>query len=73
MFADYDPGTLTGFYVLLLGGIGVAICLALAGVMALFKERRVARGFLIAAGGVFGLAIVLVCLAIAFGKTFHLL
>jgi hypothetical protein len=73
MLADYDPGTLTGFYLLVLGGVGVAFCLALAGITALFKKRRVARGFLIAGGVVFGLAILFFCLALGFGKTFHLL
>ncbi len=73
ILADYDPGTLTGFYLLVLGGAGVAFCLALAGVTTLFKARGVARGFLIAGGVVFGLAILLFCLAIGFGKTFHLL
>jgi hypothetical protein len=71
MFADYDPGTLTGFYLLVLGGVGVAFCLALAGVTALFKERRVARGFLIAGGVVLGLVILLFCFAIGFGKRLH--
>jgi hypothetical protein len=73
MLADYYPCTLTGFYVLMLGGLGVAFCLAMAGVTALFRERRVARGFLIAGGVIFILAILLVCLAVSFGKAFHLL
>ena len=73
MLADYGPGGLTGIYLLMLGGLGVAFCLVLAGVMALAKKRRVARGFLIAGGVVFVLAILLVCLARGFGETFHLL
>jgi hypothetical protein len=72
MFADYGPGGLTGIYLLMLGGLGVAFCLALAGVLALGKERRVARGFLIAGGVVFVLAIFFVCLARGFGERFHL-
>jgi hypothetical protein len=73
MLADYDPGTLTGFYIVLLSGLGVVFCLGLAGVTALFKERGVARGFLIAAGVIFGLGILLCCLSVALGKTLHLL
>jgi hypothetical protein len=72
MLADYDPGTLTGLYVLLLAGLGVGFCLVLAAVLALGKERRAARGFLIAAGAVACVAILLVCLAVALGKRFHL-
>jgi hypothetical protein len=72
MFADYGPGGLTSVYLQILGGLGVAFCLALAGVMALVKERRAARGFLIAAGVVFVLAILLACLAKGLGETFHL-
>jgi len=73
MLADYDPGTLTGFYILLLSGLGATLCLIFAGVMMLLKNWRAVRGWLIAAGVVFGLAILLFCLAIGFGKTFHLL
>jgi hypothetical protein len=73
MFADYGPGALTGSYVILLGGLGVTVCLLFAGLAAWFKEKRIARGSPIAAGAVFGLSLVLVCLCIAFGKTFHLL
>ena len=73
VLADYDAGTLTGLYILLLSGLGVALCLIFAGVMWLLKQRRAVRGALIAAGVVFGLAILLFCLAIGFGKTFHLL
>jgi len=68
MLADYDPGTLTGFYLVLLSGVGVVFCLVLAGVTALLKERRVARGFLIAAGVVFGVGILLCFLSVALGK-----
>jgi len=73
MLADFDPGTLTGFYILLIGGIGAVFCLALAIVTAMFKRKRVARGFLIAGGVVFAAAILIGCLAIGFGKALHLL
>jgi len=72
MLADYDPGTLTGFSILLLAGLGVAFCLALAGILALGKERRVARAFLIAAGVIVCAAILFACLAVALGKRLHL-
>jgi hypothetical protein len=72
MLADYNPGTLSGFYFLLLAGLGVVFCLALAGVLALCKARRVARGFLIAAGVIFCAGILFACLAVALGKRLHL-
>jgi hypothetical protein len=73
MFADYGPGTLTGTYVIMFGGLGVAGCLLFAGLAAWFKEKRIARRSMIAAGGVLGLSAVIVCICIVFGKTFHLL
>ena len=73
MLADYGPGTLTGFYIAVLGGVVIVVCLLFAGLAAWFKEKRIARRSLMTAGGVFGASVVLVCLCIAFGKTLHLL
>jgi uncharacterized protein (TIGR03382 family) len=72
MLADFDPAMLPGFYVLLLAGAGIIFCLALAGVLALGRERRAARGFLIAAGLVTCVGILLARIAVALGKRFHL-
>ncbi|HSU52509.1 MAG TPA: hypothetical protein VLT36_00455 [Candidatus Dormibacteraeota bacterium] len=71
VFADYGRGMLTGTYVIMVGGVGIAVCLLFAGLAAWFKETRIARRSLIAAGGVFALSVVLVCLCMAFGKTLH--
>jgi hypothetical protein len=71
--ADYDPGTLTASYIILLCGIGVVVCLVLAGGMALCKDRPAAQRFLIAAGIVACVALLLALLAVVFAKRLHLL
>jgi hypothetical protein len=42
IIADYDPGTLTGFYIMVLTAGIVIICLFVAGVSLCMKSRRIA-------------------------------
>jgi hypothetical protein len=49
MFADYDPGTLTGFYTIFLA-VGIGIILAILGGLAFcLKSPRIAGRLLVAA------------------------
>ncbi len=73
ILADFDPGTLTGFYALLLSGLGVVFCLALAGMLALGKNKGAARRSLLAAGAVAIAGVLLAWLAVALGQRLHLL
>ena len=73
ILADFDPGTLTVSCVLLLAGLGVAFCLALAAVLALGKKKHAARRLLISAGAMALAGLLLACLAAAFGQRVHLL
>ncbi len=50
IIADYDPGTLTGFYVVLLTAAVVLICLAVSGILFCLKFRRTAIASVILAG-----------------------
>jgi hypothetical protein len=62
MFADYDPGTLTGFYAIVLT-VGIVILLSIiAGLAYCLKAPRIGRGLLIAAGVSFFIGI---CVAVA--------
>jgi hypothetical protein len=73
LLADFDPGALTGAYGLLLAAISAALCLVVAGVLALWKQRPLARYFLIAAGALVCEGILFTYLCVKFGKTLHLL
>jgi uncharacterized membrane protein YjjB (DUF3815 family) len=72
VLADFDPAMLLSFCVLLLAGAALIFCLAAAGVLALGKERRAVRGFLIAAGVVTCVGILLARLALTLGKRLHM-
>jgi len=50
IFADYDPGTLTAFYIIILAGVLALFLLVIAGLLYCFKARPVAAGFLLVAG-----------------------
>jgi hypothetical protein len=73
MLADFDPAMLVVVPVFLIAGAGIIFCLASAGVLARGKERRAARGFLIAAGVVACVGVLLARLAVALSKRFQLL
>jgi hypothetical protein len=71
MLADYDPGTLTGFYVFCLFGLAAGFCLICGGVMMVFKKWQAFRRWIFVAGIAVVLGILLASLAVAFGKRFH--
>ena len=73
MLADYDPGYLTGFYILFLTAVVIIICFLGAAAMLLMKKTRAFRKWMIAAGICFALGTLLFLLAITYGKTVHLL
>jgi len=68
MLADYDPGTLTGFYIICLAGMVVVFCLVGAGVSALMKSSKAARRWMIAAGVCIALAVLVVVAEICLAK-----
>jgi hypothetical protein len=72
MIADFDPGTLTGFYIILLAGVLVAFCLVCAAVMLLARNSRAARAWAKVAGVVLALAAAGVILDICLVRVLHL-
>ena len=50
IIADYDSGTLTGFYIMFLTVALVLICLPVAGLLFSVRYRTAAKIFLIVAG-----------------------
>ena len=72
ILADFDPGTLTGFFIALLFGVVFGGCLIFAGVMSLMKKQKIARELLTAAGICFAIGAVLLFLALSLGKELHL-
>ena len=73
ILADFDPGTLTGFFIVVIFSSLVAICLIAALVTYLLRQRENARGLLVAAGICALVGFGLVCVAVAFGRRFQLL
>ena len=73
MFADFDPGALTGMLIVVLFGFVVIGCLIAAGVAALAKKQEAVSGLLTAAGICFGIGAVLFILDMVLAKRFHLL
>lgn len=71
IFADFDPGTLTGFYIVFLSGVSIGLFLLGSVVMLIVKQAGAARGFAIAAGIVLCLGIAGVLLDIFLVKVLH--
>jgi hypothetical protein len=73
MFADFDPGTLTGFYAFCLTGICVIFCVIGAGVSRLMQSNKAAARWMLAAGVCLVLGLIVAVSAISFGKRLGLL
>ncbi len=69
MFADYDPGTLTGFYIACLGCLAVGSCV-IAAIALLFSGSKKAAGQCLKVAGACVVAtIVVVVLEIGVAKS----
>ncbi len=73
ILADYDPGTLTGFYTLVLLVPILIVCLICAASSALLKKWQAFRRWMTAVFVVFSIAILLAWLEHAFAEQLHLL
>jgi len=71
LLADFDPGTLTAFYIVLLSGAIVAVCLLGAALMFVLKQAVAARSLAILGGGVFCLGVFAVLLDFVLVKVLH--
>jgi hypothetical protein len=73
MLADFDPGTLTAFYVICGAGVVAAICLVCGLVMVVLKKRKACFSWLSTAVIFVVLGILLAILSVSFGKRLGLL
>jgi hypothetical protein len=71
LLAALDAGTVTAFYVFAIAGLAIALALVSAGAMTLKKDRKTGRFYIRTAGICCGVALVLILIAIAFGKEAH--
>lgn len=71
IFADYDPGTLTGFYVLLLSEVVFVFCILGAGLCLLLGNRQALKKWGFAAIISFVAAIGLCFGTVMLGRIFH--
>jgi hypothetical protein len=70
--ADFVPGGLTAYFVILLSSLLVGIGLVGAAIMFLVRKRDAARALLKIAGVAFGCGLLLVFLATIFGRVLNL-
>jgi len=68
LFAVIEPGTVSALYVFAIAGLVIAAALVGSGVMARRTDHKAARFYLKLAGVCCGVALVLILVAIAFGK-----
>lgn len=71
LLAAIDAGNITALYVFAIAGLAIALALVSAGGMNLKKDRKTARFYIRTAGVCCGVALVLILIAIAFGKEAH--
>jgi hypothetical protein len=68
LLAALDPGTVAALYIFAIAGLAIALALVSAGTMTLKKDRKTARFYIGTAGICCGVALVLILIAVAFGK-----
>lgn len=73
MLADFDPGTLTAFYIVCCAGVIAAVCLVCSLVLLALKKRKAFFSCLAAAGIFIVLGVLFAILSASFGKRFGLL
>jgi hypothetical protein len=73
MLADFDPGTLTAFYIICGAGLVASACLIVGVIVLCFKKWQAFLCWLAAAGAFIVLGVLFAILAIVFAKRFNLL
>jgi hypothetical protein len=71
LLADFEPGTLTALYIFAIGGLVIAVALLGSGLVARKTDRKAARFYLMTAAVCCGLSLLLILVAMAFGKDLY--
>jgi hypothetical protein len=71
LLADFDPGSLAALYIFAIGGLVIAVALVGSGLMTRKKDRKAAKFYLMAAAVCSGVSLLLILIAMAFGKELY--
>ena len=71
LLADFDPGSLAALYIFAIGGLVIAVALVGSGLITRKKDHKAARFYLMAAAICCGASLLLILVAMAFGKDLH--
>ena len=71
LLADFEPGTLAALYIFAIAGVVIAVALLGSGLAARKKDHKAARFYLMAAAVCGGASLLLILVAMAFGKDLH--
>jgi len=71
LLADLDAGTLTALYIFAIAGLVIAVALLGSGLATRKKDHKAARFYLMAAAVCCGISLLLILVAMAFGKDLH--
>lgn len=71
LLADFEPGTLAALYIFAIAGLVIAVALVLSGLLARKKDRQAARFYLMTAAVCSGASLLLILIAMAFGKDLY--
>jgi len=71
LIADFDPGTLAALYIFAIAGLVIAVALVGSGLITRKKDHKTARFYLMAAAVCCGASLLLILVAMVFGKDLH--
>ena len=71
LFADFEPGTLAALYIFAIAGLVIAVALLGSGLATRKKDHKAARFYLMAAAVCCGVSLLLILVAMVFGKDLH--
>jgi len=68
LLADFEPGTLAALYIFAIAGLVIAVALLGSGLGTRKKDHKAARFYLMAAAVCCGISLLIILVAMAFGK-----
>lgn len=71
LVADFDPGTLTALYIFAIAGLVIAAALVGSGLATRKRDRKAAKFYLMTAAVCCGASLLLILVAMAFGKDLY--
>jgi Na+-driven multidrug efflux pump len=71
LIADFEPGTLTALYIFAIGGLAIAVALTASSFLTRKQDRKAAKFYLMTAAVCSGASLLLILIALAFGKDLY--